>query len=847
VIARLSKIVAPLASIAPLLTLASPAVAQKAAVVTYLNVTTGGPGQVGGGLLVRGTNGCAVLTAAHVIKDAVGIRVSPSEGTRWLGEATSPELKNESDDAVGVVEPLESERQDAQECPPPPSADAIAHALQSSRDAVLLVALSEKGGTLQSLPLLIDRIEDYDVTLRTPPGSPEITKGMSGSPILVNSVPVAILSNVQVQRNGKVVAMRLDRAATLLGARFFTLPTAAAPVVAQADPQAALAAARASRPSGDMGQVAALQAMSATGKAVSGVDLAAIGFSGGRFAKLIARKTDFDLADLSAAQIEQGDLSGATFNLADLTKANFRKATLDRSTGTFITALGARFDEAKLGAIGWRAATLADVTFVGASLDGASLTFSDLRRADFRGAHFADLVLIGSDLRGARFDQRSARSIDVTGALFNDDTFPTSLKPALCATSATGDVELLILNVFNPALRTQSDYNDLSEESGRSLRLRHRVDRFFPSCPSRAGKLGEDHDAMIDQPGAAGEKEAVHRRIRVAVPNALLAAGGRQQAMLASIRGVVEATKSRDAALETSNVYYRDRPGLLAASLKRNLAAASMPARIWLDDLTLVLLAGKEGFEPITAVNVIRARFLAERFKRLLPAERQSRDNWTLLFPETMTNTDFTPDLQVMVRNWAVDAAARLPSAAQVSVADAVQGSGSFENVVQLSSIEDVLAPYKSALHDANYARYNSRYSDCLVAVSPPYDPTAKAQAQKKTGYVGRSQQDCQWFNSAEPDKKAIFGGAWYEGRTFLRLTAANDNVWILAVDAAPPPELIDADHALRAGVIAGRISRVVKLPPPGSPSIYDAGRAEAGPQRVVVLDGVRYTADRRR
>jgi hypothetical protein len=174
-----------------------------------------------------------------------------------------------------------------------------------------------------------------------------------------------------------------------------------------------------------------------------------------------------------------------------------------------------------------------------------------------------------------------------------------------------------------------------------------------------------------------------------------------------------------------------------------------------------------------------------------------------------------------------------------------VRGSATFENVVVVSSIDEVLAPYKSALHDANYARYNSRYGDCLRAVSPPYDPVAKAEAQKKTGYNGRSQQDCQWFNSAEPDKKAIFAGDWYEGRTFLRLDAADDNVWLLAVDAAPPQDLIDANKALQTAVIGGRIARVMKLPAPGQPSVFDVGREVVGQQRVIVLDDVRYMADR--
>ena len=795
-------------------------------------------GQVGHGLLVQGPAGCVVLTVNHVVEAEQDIDLAFTDGRRWQGRRA----KHVQD--VAIVVPIVTGAAQSQRCALLPAAAAV-EAARLKHAGMLMV--TEPGGGLVQISVTVLRTDSDEIRIQASDPAHPLLQGMSGAPLMLDGVVVGVFRAIKEDQDGRPgIAVPIETVIALLGPVISVQGTAgSSPATSLTDANQMLSLARESRPSADMGQSEALQALSAAGKEVSGVDLASMGFGGAGLTGLVGKEADFTLSNLAGATLDKADLSEANFTLGKLDKANFAHATLARSVGSFQSAKGALFSGANLRAVGWRGADLSAAQFGGADLQGASFSFSNLANADFRGARFQDLVLIGSDLRGARFDQASARSIDVTGALFEDATFPAGLKPALCATQTTDSIELVFRENLTASPKTRDQINDLTEGTGGTIRLRHRADRFFRACPSRAGLLGRDYDAMIDFPGQAGEREQVHGRINVSLPAAYLKNEARKEGAIRTVKAVVADAAARDAALDTSNSFYRDRPRRLLAEVEGNLAAAKLPQTMWLTETTLLLAAHKYGLRPLNATEVIASRFLSEKAKDMLPPERRKRDNWTALFPDSMTSSDFLPPIQAAVLSWAKTSSSTLPSSVRIGLAGYRDETARFENVARTVTLDKILEPYESALHDDNFQRRRSRENDCFKVTNPSYDPADYPRAQKRMNYFGRSKDECVAAADAKVDVVQLLGGSWYQGRRFLELTSGGDDVWTLALSQPPPAAMVDGDGRLRAGIIGGRIVRVVKLASSGKVSVFSDPATADIDRKIIVLDDVTFTTDR--
>lgn len=172
-----------------------------------------GSDQHGAGFVVRSGDGCLLLTAAHVVQDAPDIDVLASDRPPTV--ATEPMF-----DPAGRLD-IAALRlgMEASTCPPPPSEAAIQRAVQG-QGARLLVAT--RGGQSVSMPVVATKVSDHEIAIRPESSMFTIKQGMSGSVLVMEGVPVAILSRMN-PATGEAAAVRLDYAAKALGARVLSL------------------------------------------------------------------------------------------------------------------------------------------------------------------------------------------------------------------------------------------------------------------------------------------------------------------------------------------------------------------------------------------------------------------------------------------------------------------------------------------------------------------------------------------------------------------------------------------------------------------------------------------------
>jgi hypothetical protein len=186
--------------------------------------------RIGGGLLVRTRNGCGVITANHVIDGGSNLTVTTTDGRRWAARRSAFAPDGDGDAALAV--PTDFETTKAQTCIDLPSRDAITTALQG-RGAVLLVTL-ESGGT-DPVPVDIIRAGAQIQIKASDPARP-LNLGFSGSPVIINNVPVAIFQSINENLPGTPgIATRIDRIVSQIGSPDLVYDSAPSPIAGLAN------------------------------------------------------------------------------------------------------------------------------------------------------------------------------------------------------------------------------------------------------------------------------------------------------------------------------------------------------------------------------------------------------------------------------------------------------------------------------------------------------------------------------------------------------------------------------------------------------------------------------------
>lgn len=165
-------------------------------------------GETGAGLVVQAGGQCVIVTAAHVVSGA------PKIIAEAAGEVAQ-EARLLAEDGKGDVAVL-SVKSDMASCPPLPSLSQINEAL-SKREGAILVSID--GGEVVRVPVRITIRSDQHVALTSLAPSLEITQGMSGAPVVVDNVPIAVLTHIDERAAGQPgIAFRIDEASKSLGA-----------------------------------------------------------------------------------------------------------------------------------------------------------------------------------------------------------------------------------------------------------------------------------------------------------------------------------------------------------------------------------------------------------------------------------------------------------------------------------------------------------------------------------------------------------------------------------------------------------------------------------------------------
>jgi uncharacterized protein YjbI with pentapeptide repeats len=207
-------------------------------------------------------------------------------------------------------------------------------------------------------------------------------------------------------------------------------------VVAQtrSDPMVSLKMAMELRPTGDTGQVAAMEQMASDGKSFAGLDLRGVYLSGAKLGGANFNGADLEVTDLDGSILSKAILSKAFFSFSRMNNVKAMGAKAAESRFYFAQAEAADFSELQGQQSNWQAASLRGTSFRNASLQGASFQMADLRDTDFTGADLRGAFFMGSLIAGARFDGAKIANTDFSGAIGNADQFTTVQQAGLCGT-----------------------------------------------------------------------------------------------------------------------------------------------------------------------------------------------------------------------------------------------------------------------------------------------------------------------------------------------------------------------------------------------------------------------------
>lgn len=164
-------------------------------------------GAKGSGLVARQGDSCIVITLNSLVRDAQDINVETSGAERWTGARSL--FLDQIDIATIVTE------KNAKACSSLPAMDAIERALDGGDGEILLAAGSK---STVGVPVRVLRRGDNEIEIAARSRALPLSKSMLGAPLIMNGIPVAILTRVDETAPALGgTAFRLDQAARIAG------------------------------------------------------------------------------------------------------------------------------------------------------------------------------------------------------------------------------------------------------------------------------------------------------------------------------------------------------------------------------------------------------------------------------------------------------------------------------------------------------------------------------------------------------------------------------------------------------------------------------------------------------
>lgn len=380
--------------------------------------------QQGRGLARADGGDCFVITAAHVVDSAV----ASGEEIRIVGTGSQAGTAT-FERCVGTVEDdlvlLRVRDGGAVLC-----AGGNSERFRDKRGTHLVMRKENGAFDFVAVAILHEGQRDIQIAALGEDGA---IQGMMSGAILVSG---GAIKGLLIETAGEEAGSRMAKARSLeyLVQQLGPWVKDPAPLENMDEALAILSKATKARPTGDIGQIAAVEQLVRQGSGLEGMDLAGLSFEAAKLDHAELSEALLDGADLDHASLEDADLTSACLGFARLRKTRFVHAALKGALLYFADAEGAVLEGARAARSNWTGALARGADFRGADLTGASFHYADLTGADFRGANLTETLFINAILTDARFEGALVETLDVTAALGDASSFDDAQRGELCGT-----------------------------------------------------------------------------------------------------------------------------------------------------------------------------------------------------------------------------------------------------------------------------------------------------------------------------------------------------------------------------------------------------------------------------
>lgn len=522
-----------------------------------------------------------------------------------------------------------------------------------------LVLRTETGG-LELIPIVTLYESDRVIGLASQGEIGQLSDPMRGALVMEQGQHKGLLTTIDSESEGRLArASSIDALVEKLGS-WVRLPAPLADIERALE---VLGRASEAKPTGDVGQVAAVEKLVRQGAELSGMDLSGLDFAGASLAKASLLEAALIGVSFERTVLQGADLSEARLDFAELSKARFEGSRMVRSRAYFANADGAVFDDLKGASSNWMAASARGASFQRADLRGASFKFADLTDADFTGATLTETLFIGAILDGATFTGATLSNTDLTSAYGSAAMFTSEQQGKLCATrfSQQGDGYVELTRVV-PSTRFDSgqDYQQIA--SGRFDYVLNGLSRLDP-CEERQHRPGwQPPIYTLTGP------ELIRARYDLQYAAGLLDVGGRREKFIARFR---DQLKRLDEAVDRGRII--EVPGevrqAITKELESNLNGTSpLVAELPFGGESMHLLALRRvpGYADSVNWAAWARKHYQDELERAWGGEAPSI--WPRFFPQDFSPEQLSPEHVELYRRWTLARAEQVPELFRLSV-----------------------------------------------------------------------------------------------------------------------------------------------------------------------------------
>jgi uncharacterized protein YjbI with pentapeptide repeats len=422
----------------------------------------------------------------------------------------------------------------------------------------------------------------------------------------------------------------------------------------RSDPMVSLKMAMELRPTGDTGQVAAMEQMTSDGKSFAGLDLRGVYLSGARLGGANFKGADLEVTDLAGSILIKAILSKAFFSFSRMNNVKAMGADATETLFYFAQAEAGDFSELQGRQSNWQAASLRGSSFRNANLQGASFQMADLRDTDFTGADLRGTFFMGSLIAGARFDGAKIDNTDFSGAIGNANQFTSAQQAGLCGTDADREQGYkYTLRTFAKSAPIGDRYHDFFSDWA-PLRSGWRyLEPCTPRTLAAAGKApiwqGRDHEMLIEE-------------LTLEFPPELTDAADREDRIKQSAEKALTTLKEETKAGGTVTVSGKRSRALLEA-LEHSLASGQLLSEPILDtDATFL-------YQVLFQQQTISDSEWEERAREWVNREDREKDDagysgtmrWARFFPPSTRSTELSDADVSQFKRWTIKRAQQFP------------------------------------------------------------------------------------------------------------------------------------------------------------------------------------------